>query len=292
MSTVEAVIVSQAVAALEGAQQADWLVVSHVGGKTTEGRDGKGHGEHKRGELVHVVFPTEPPAVACVQILSKPEALELVNGIRDSRLVGGSGSRISTLGISSIGDEVRQRVGLDYEHDLDLLLELGKNGSDRVDVLALVLRYARTAVAPCQIVAGAVSVVGAADLPVGSDSVAVTVGKVINDKGHQLAGALADSVLEDSLHGARVVARDLRAHVDPIGRRDVHHCFKGCLHGSRRGGDGSGQIGAVRRIDVIVLSDLIGIVRANWEDGGRIGSEGGRGDRGDGWGRGRRGNGR
>ena len=78
---------------------------------------------HKLGK---VVTPPEPAAVRGVDVQRASFAGlgECVDGVRHSLLVGCLGCRVSTVRVTQVGRQVRQRVGLDHQCDGNLAVVL------------------------------------------------------------------------------------------------------------------------------------------------------------------------
>mmetsp|Transcript_8149 Transcript_8149/g.25135 ORF Transcript_8149/g.25135 Transcript_8149/m.25135 type:complete len:724 (-) Transcript_8149:776-2947(-) len=159
-----------------GARLTEVLVVGDVGRKAAQVvlNAQVGDGSH---EGVEVGIPAEPAAVCGVEVEGDLVGVlgDLLDGVCDALGVGVLGSLVAAVGVVRIGREVWERVRLDDNSNRDNTVELAEDSDVRVYVGCLVLLDALGTVSRVVVVAGAVAIVSAADLPARGVGVAVAV---------------------------------------------------------------------------------------------------------------------
>ena len=130
-------------------------------------------------EALRVVVPAQPAAVRTVDVHGglRSTCREGVNGVLDALLV--RNLRILAAGVADVGHQVWKRVRFNNQHHRHGWI-LRQYSGKLVDVLLPVLTQSIRAIAGSIVVASPVSVVRAADFTVRGESIAVTVGKIIN----------------------------------------------------------------------------------------------------------------
>jgi hypothetical protein len=142
------------------------LVVGDVCAETSQRREAEVHRSQKIDEFASIVLPAEPSTMSSIQIHSDVEVFELIDCVGNTGLVRVGSSGVSTAGDTRVGGQVRQRVGLNDEHNFDFCVVLLHDVVEDVDVFSLVLGEASGAVTWGCVVTGAVSVVSTADLAI------------------------------------------------------------------------------------------------------------------------------
>lgn len=194
-------------------------------------------------------------------------------GVGNARLVGAHCGAVAAVVVGHVGGQVGQAVGLNDGNDGHPALVLPQQRRQGVNVGALVLGNARSAVPAGVVVARAVCIVGAADLAIGGLGVAVAVGQVVHDQHHRLRRLLAGGVGKNARHGHAVVGvpGNLGRGVHPEGRRHAAHELEvGAGGGVSARGNGGRDLGHKGRVDVKGLASK-GVAR-----GGSRGSGGSR----------------
>lgn len=160
------------------AGQVPAIVVSHVGGKTTDCVGAACVLVHASEELSsrgQVGLPAEPASMSSVQVHSDVGEVELREGIVGAFQIRGLG--VAALGNVEVGDQVGQRVRLDNEDDAEVAVgdELLPDGID----ICLVVGH---------------TTIGNAVLAVRRGSCAVTIGEIVHDEQARVGRAGASLV--------------------------------------------------------------------------------------------------
>jgi hypothetical protein len=248
----EAVLVASTIAGDVRALLAEGLIIGHIGGEATDlVKDAKCL--HRGGKLAHVIGPANPTTVCGVEIHGdrRGRSIDSVDGVWDASSVGSSGGSVAAVRVGLVSGEVGERIGFDHKSNRHFAFILLEYPHKRGDVFVLVLSETIIASASSIVVASAVSIIGAADFPVGSLGVAVTIGKVVDDEDAELRGGFGGRVGKDSLEAVGAGAVKLALDIKPIGGGHVAHRLKGRFYRASGGGDRGVQLCLECRINIV-----------------------------------------
>mmetsp|Transcript_50468 Transcript_50468/g.150945 ORF Transcript_50468/g.150945 Transcript_50468/m.150945 type:complete len:262 (+) Transcript_50468:1428-2213(+) len=215
---VHAVAVAEALVGAPGALDAEGLVVCHVCRKAPDLVKRQGHALEHLHEALQIVLPPQPSAVSRIEVDGHGGSLrgDLLNRILHALLVCRLRCHVATVGVGDVRGQVSQAIRLHDKGNRQAALICREHRDKGIHVARLVLLDAIRAVPGSHVVARAVGILAAADLPIRSLRVTVAVRQVIEHQNDELRRRLGRSVLEDALNCCGCLTPDLDLPVDPV----------------------------------------------------------------------------